>query len=235
MSLAICVATMKEGDRPGMVGTFLDAFVFNPDLYVRHNTPENNLGVVRSYQWIYERVPSDCDVLAYVHDDVEVYEPGWDERVLLEFNDPKVAIVGFGGALGHGSPTLYKTPYRVQDLARHWYRSNTRDAEVHGERFVGSGNAVFCDGFALCIRRSFLDRIGGWTQLIGKVDFIGYDMAICALARRYGYKIRVVGIDCRHYGGGTSVEVGVRQKEYDDAHAWFYDEFRDVMPAEVMP
>jgi GT2 family glycosyltransferase len=166
-------------------------------------------------------------------------ERGWDERILKEFDDPQIGIVGFGGALWHGTDELYKTPYELTQLRRGDYISNVDDAEVHGARFTGSTGVCVLDGFSLCIRRSLLDRSGGWKFMADQCDFFCYDYAICALARRYGYSIRVVGIRCHHRGGSSSVrkEESIRkltsQENYDKSHAWFYNEFRDVMPCKV--
>ena len=237
MNMQLCVATMDVVSSvvfPGNVGSLVLCLDSPRYCRVRTNTQIDNLGVVGSYQWLYER-SGDADILAYIHDDVQMFEDGWDARVLAEFADPAVGIVGFGGALRHGSPDLYRAPYAVNQLARAGYRSNTRDWFNHGKLLTGACNAAVHDGFALICRREFLDRVGGWSQIQGNADFLCYDYAICALARRHGYKIRVVGVDCMHYGGGTSVAVGVRQDDYDRSHRWFYEEFTDVIPCEVEP
>lgn len=238
MSLTLCVATMKEHP-PGEIQGWIDTAKTDIDLIVRRNFEADNLGVVGSYQWLYKGLGPNDDLLVFAHDDVIMREEGWDSRVEKEFEDPKVGIVGFGGALAHGSPDLYKVPYRLNDLARFGYMSNVDDAEFHGERYEGSRDVSVLDGFALCIRRSLLDRIGGWSLLVGNCDFFNYDYAICALARRFGYRIRLCGVRCHHLGGGTSVGPATReitsQSAYDKAHRWFYEEFRDVMPAAVKP
>lgn len=201
--------------------------------YRWQNTPENNLGVVGSYQKLYEK--SSGDIICYVHDDCAVYEHDWDVRVLKEFEDPEVAIVGAGGSLQHGTSDLYKKPYVLQNLRRISYLSNVTDAEVHGERFTGVTDVAVLDGFFLAIRRSFLDRIYGWKVLIdNNIGFIAYDYVICALAHRHRYRIRLVGLHTYHRGGGTSVQIKVdRQEEYDLSHRWFYETFSDVMPWKV--
>lgn len=222
LTFALCCATMRaksDTSYPGDLTSWLaKASSCHNATDVRYNTPEDNLGVVGSYQWLYERRTE--DVLIYTHDDVIMREQNWDRRLLDEFEDPEVGIVGLGGAKWHGVEELYKVPYVLQQLRRGDYVSNVDDAEVHGERFNGATDCAVLDGFTLCVRRSFLDRINGWNQLlIAGIDFIAYDYVICALARRYGYKIRVVGLRCHHRGGGTSVGINVdRQKEYDYAH-----------------
>ena len=235
MRLAICVATMQpEIKHPDqwMLQSMTDIPILR-----RHNTAGDNLGIVKSYHWLYEHVTlRDRDVLCYLHDDVICREQGWDERVLKEFEDERVAVAGFGGAEWHGTDDLYKRPYQLSNLRRGGYGSNVDDAEVHGERFTGSKDVAVLDGFALCVRRSFLDRIGGWSLVAGGCDFYCYDYAICALARRYGYRIRLIGVRCHHLGGRTSTQ-GVKgvtgQEEYERSHRWFYEEFRDAMPCRV--
>jgi GT2 family glycosyltransferase len=240
LSLAICVATMRPDPNirnsihrhPGDISLATSNALNVLPVHIQYNTDDLNLGVVGSYHRLYGSASE--DVLAYLHDDVIVREKGWDERVLKEFEDESVAVVGFGGALQHGDDDLYTTPYRLQKLRRHFYRSNVDDAEVHGERFAGSCDVAVLDGYALIVRRSFLDQIGGWEKIAEGADFFCYDYALCALAHRFGYRVRLVGVRCHHRGGGTSVKEGKKgitsQEAYDQSHRWFYEEFREVLP-----
>lgn len=235
MRLAICVATMngRANFLPGDIPSFTCHASINTPVHIRYNTPENNWGVVKSYQYLYQ--VSDQPVLAFVHDDVICRERGWDERVLKEFEDPSVGVVGFGGARQHGSSDIYRTPYRLQQLGRTGYLSNVDDAEVHGERFEGARDVAVIDGFAVVVRRELLDRCGGWGAVGAGCDFFCYDYAICALAHRLGYRVRVVGIRCHHRGGQTSVKFnggsGITSPEaYESSHRWFYENFRDCLP-----
>src|SRR3990167_6379270 len=247
-TLAICVATMQIDDPDAMVVEISDVATWTahaavPRIPVHYwtNTLENNLGVVGAYQKLYEQHSE--DILLYLHNDVICREQDWDLRLMAEFiADPGVAVVGFGGALWHGLPDLYKVPYRLEQLQRGDYRSNVDDAEVHGTRFTGRCNVVVLDGFALAVRRSFLDRIGGFAKISG-CNFFNYDYALCALARRYKQKIRLIGVKCHNRGGATSVQHGkepsveryISQEAYDKSHEWFYNEFRLEMPARVKP
>ena len=182
---------------------------------------------------------SQADVLAYLHSDVVVHEQGWGVRVLKQFEDPAVAIVGFGGSLWHGSPDIYKVPYHISQLGRSYYMSNTDDAEVHGARFSGEREVATVDGFVLCIRRSFLAALGGWP--LEHLSFHGYDHWATLNARRAGLRTRVVGIRCHHLGGLTSVmpqaqawaattRWGSDAEMHAAAHRWLFEEFRDVLP-----
>ncbi len=182
------------------------------------------------------------DIIAYLHSDVEIYESSWLDRALAEFADPNVGVVGFGGALRLGHPDLYKTPYQLQQLARYGYRSNTVDADFHGEREVGVCDVATLDGFCLIVRRTVLDRMGGWP--IGNLQFHNYDNWLCCVSRRLGYRTRMVGVSCKHLGGGHSVKPHWQERALNDfgmtdveihkrAHSFLYSEFRDVLPFEV--
>jgi GT2 family glycosyltransferase len=172
------------------------------------------------------------DVLAFMHDDLILHDPKWSERVLREFDDPTVGLVGFGGALGHGSDDLYKTPYDYRQLGRSRYRSNTTDAELHGERFAGECDVAVLDGFALIVRREILERWGGWP-LGTPVGYSLYDYSLCCEAHRQGYRIRLVGVNCWHMGGQTAVKLKMANGQgaaHEEAHRWVYDNYRDVLP-----
>ena len=234
--LAICCATMSPqshfypGDIP--LWTALQRGLPIIPVHVQHNTIEDNLGVVGSYQYLYER--SHEDLLAFVHDDVIMREEGWNERVIGAFRDESVGLLGFGGALIHGASDIYKTPYRLQQLGRDGYRSNVDDAEVHGERFTGSCDVAVLDGFCLIVRRAVLDLIGGWSSIARGADFFCYDYALCALVHRLGYRVALIGVRCQHRGGVTSVKEKklaiTSQEAYDRSHRWFYENFADVLP-----
>lgn len=233
--LICCVATMKPDC--GVDKSWLP-WSWNAKLAV-HNNAERNIGVVASYQKLYERTKE--PILAYVHDDVRISDTDWTARVLEEFSDPSVGVVGFGGALIHGSDDLYLKPYRIEQLARRGYRSNTDDAEAHGERFSGSTDVAVLDGFALIVRRELLMRCGGWHPEKWPPHHL-YDYVICAQTHRYGYRCRMVGVRCQHLGGRTATskaylewvattEWGSDEAMHAEGHRRFYNEFRDVLPS----
>jgi len=185
--------------------------------------------VVPAFQEIYET--TDEEIIALMHDDLLVHEYGWDVRVLEAFSDPMVGVVGFAGALGHGTPNLYQVPYHLPNLARQDFMSNMKDAEVHGKRFTGSRDVAILDGLALFVRRSVLDTIGGWP-VNQPVGYFMYSEWLCCEARRQGYRIRLVGVACEHLGGKSSGFISPTEN-YERAHRHFYDNNRDVMPYRV--
>lgn len=202
------------------------------------NSP--NIGVVPAYHKLWEK-HRDEDVLMYAHDDCAIHDHNWFERVAMEFMDPEVAIVGFGGATGIGVPDLYKIPYRIEQLIRHDYRSNQTGWEVHGKQETGERTVAVVDGFFMAIRGEFLKLLGGWSWM--QCEFHCYDLAMCLEAWRRGWKVRTVGVNCTHFGGGTSTKGEYvdwlkdrgRTPEQDHAepHVWLYERYRDLMPFEV--
>lgn len=167
-------------------------------------------------------------ILMFAHDDLKIYEKGWDLRVLKEFDDPTVGLVGFAGAMGHGKPQLYNEPFRISNLVRMDFLSNLRNAEDHGYRFAGETTVAVLDGLALFIRRTVLDKWGGWP-VNTPLGYWMYAEALCCETRRQGYKIRLVGVDCEHLGGKTASMVQVKD-DYEKAHIYFAEHNRDVMP-----
>jgi hypothetical protein len=199
------------------------------------------------------------DILAFLHDDTIINDKDWVFKVLKEFEDPSVGLVGFGGALGHGSPALYREPYDYHQLARQDFLSNMEDAENHGRRFEGSCDVAVLDGFALIVRREVLEGRGierpfkqgdtitltghppfpnGWP-LNTPIGYIAYDYWLCCMTRRLGYRIRLLGIPCKHLGGQTFVKLKIGNEpqhweKYLDAHKYIATEFSDVLPFYVV-
>lgn len=222
MNLAVCVATRYRDGFEQCVQTWT-----NPNHI--HFTKCEDGKLVKAMQEAYEN--TDADILCYLHDDVICHEPSWQDRVMKEFQDPKVGVVGFGGSLWHGSPDIYKVPYHISQLGRSYYMSNVDDAEVHGARFTGERDVATLDGFALLVRRWVLDKLGGWP--VGSLSFHGYDHWITLGATLLGYRCRLVGIRCHHLGGQTYTKVNPDPTDHDRAHKWLYENFRGVLPVMV--
>jgi hypothetical protein len=205
--------------------------------------------ILEAYQHGFEESPE--AILGFVHDDVVCLEDGWDMRVLKEFEDSNVGLVGLGGALGLGDEDIYKTPYRLSQLARHTFLSNMREAEAHGQRFTGDCDVACFDGFALFVRRKVLEGSKWWLNTIGPegrvleqcgsgwpvgtpVNYFMYDAWISCEARRQGWKSRLVGVECDHLGGkSTGLGQVMDGRDFEKAHEYIYETCRDVLPMRV--
>ncbi len=168
-------------------------------------------------------VPS-IEVIACFHDDLEILEPNWDQKVLRHFErQPACGLAGFGGAIGLGSDRIYQDPYDPMQLARIGFRSNMTNAEAHGVRSLLPERVACLDGFSQIGRREFWEGyrygpefpegVNGFT-LNGRpwqvLDDLGvvhhfYDGMLGCLARRYGWETWYLPAACHHYGGRTAV------------------------------
>lgn len=192
-------------------------------------------GIIPAYQTAWFDFRKSVDIICYLHDDLLIKDRDWSVRVRHEFEtDKEVGIVGFGGAVEHGSRDIYKAPYDYHQLGRSEFLSNMQDAEVHGKRFRGERDVAVLDGFSLIVRTELLDNAQGWP-LLTPINYVGYDYWLCCMAHRFKYKIRLVGVSCHHLGGRTWVAKGYSksdkcQKEFLDSHRYIYEEFKDVLP-----
>lgn len=207
---------------------------------------------------------SKSDVIACFHDDLLLQDPDWGRKVLRRFHDqPAIGLLGFGGAIELGAHDMYETPYQPMSLARHGFRSNLQDAEVHGLRSLLPERVACLDGFSQIGRRALWAGLSRkdegdntpsrqvkyqrpWTVLheLGFVHHF-YDGALGCLAARYGWETWYLPIRCQHFGGQTAVgDEGYQrwaqrqhpqgdQGFWQDAHRHGYDAFKDVLPLRV--
>ena len=205
-----------------------------------------------------EHLP-EADVLACIHDDVEILDPDWVRRVEQHFaRHPACGLLGFGGALGLGALDMYQKDYDPMCLARFNFRSNLVDAEVHGIRSLLAEKVACLDGFSQIGRRAFWEghslntRIAHpepfrpWTVLeqLGIKHHL-YDGLLGALAARHGWETWYLPIRCRHLGGQTAVgnagygdwaktqSPGGDHDFWEQAHKIGYEHFRDILPLRV--
>lgn len=194
-------------------------------------TGEPYLGTVPAFRQGVDQVlaETDAEVICCFHDDLEILETGWDEKVLRLFDrEPACGLAGFGGALGLGDPGIYQKPYNPMQLARAMFRSNMVNAEVHGIRSLLTERVACLDGFSQIGRREFWlgqgrtpnlanardpDTYGGlrqwsrpWTHLesLGVIHHF-YDGMLGCLAARYGWEAWYLPVRCDHHGGLTAV------------------------------
>jgi len=200
---------------------------------------DNGVGYLQTVQNAYQG--TDADVIGFFHNDITIHDAGWDARVLREFDDERVAVVGFGGAVAIGHPDIYKIPYDFRQLARDGFVSNLTDAEAHGTRFTGERDVAVLDSFSLIVRRSFLDRIGGWPIATYAPSHC-HDIWLCLMAHKLGYRVRLVGVSCTHTSGGAGPDypawAATTKWGSDDAmhkhnHLQLYRDFNGILPLRV--
>lgn len=228
-TLAIVTASTQTLRAARCIGSWREQAVRDlPTVVVENGTLDRPyLGSVQAFRFGIDHMlaESDATIIACLHDDVEIYEYGWDLRVLRQFaREPQCGLLGFGGAIGLGDDAIYQTPYHPMQLARIGFRSNLVDAEAHGARSLLAERVACLDGFSQIGRRDFWlgHRLLGrdleglnvdpakegrpWTFLedLGLKHHI-YDGALGCLAKRYGWETWYLPVRCRHLGGQTAV------------------------------
>ena len=198
----------------------------------------NDAGYLSKVQRFHTRTKATIEGL--LHADLYIHEHDWDRRVLAEFEDPQVGVVGFVGARRLGHLDIYKVPYDYTQLARAEVLSNLTDAEIHGDRFVGSAEVAVVDSCAVFVRHELLARTAGWPVSTYPDNTHCTDLWVCLSARRHGYRVRMVGVGATHRSGGRGAageqwlsDRGGDQSMHRRAHELIYDQFRDILPVRI--
>ncbi len=200
-------------------------------LFIRN---EVNVGVLPALEQAYRQATA--DYLFFTHNDVVMYEPEWDAKLVRALADAgNVGVAGLFGAKGLGTPDLYKTPYHIAQLGRRENVSGCwRMPAVHGYRPPrGEWERVaVLDGFSLIVKRTLVDDLGGFD--LNLPPHHNYDNHTCLQSLDRGLVNIVVAADAYHHGGLTDVSepwnepFGKSKAEiHRDAHyPYFYEYWR---------
>lgn len=198
--------------------------------------PAFQAGVIRAAQ-------RGADVIACLHDDLEIREDGWDRKVIEHFDShPDCGLAGFGGAKGLGEDGIYEHEYKPQDLVRKDFISNMEGAELHGRRVTEATEVACLDGFSQIGRAAPLIRAFRRLRNLGVVHH-AYDSALGAYFRAWDWKVWMLPIRCHHAGGQTAVG-DVRYQEWlasrgsSDQAQWEISHrllYNDLQHLEVLP
>lgn len=164
--------------------------------YIRN---DENVGTVKGMQQIYENATG--DVIAVFHNDVLLYEYGWNERVMRLFeDDPKLGMVALFGAAGcmiNGGRVQVR-----EDGGTMAGMSNMLEAEIHGARISEPHAIAIPDGFGMIFRKEMLDKGNGFDQRYSYHHLYDRDIGLESLRR--GYHNMVIDIPCHHWSGITA-------------------------------
>ena len=193
-------------------------------------TNESNVGVVRSMQQAYEM--TDHEILAFLHNDVYIYEKGWNCTVLGVFNQSDTGLVGFFGAEGASRNT-----------GRFGVWNNMLEAEKHGARFrEGIREVAVLDGLSMFASRKMLDAGGGVDTSFDTHHFYDLDLSLESIHR--GFKNYVIPVPIHHQSGMTAckptfqdwakeyIEGGERTL-YEKNKARYIDKWEAYLPWQV--
>lgn len=199
---------------------------------------KENIGVRDAINQIWKAASNPYILL--MHNDVQILDPNWDERVRTAFAEiPEAGIVGCYGSKGLGTADLYQAPYEMHQLARQLNVSgSSMDKNVHGFRELTAKfeNVAVFDGFALVVKKKLLDEMQGLSAEVLEVHHF-YDMYICIESLKRGYENIVIPLDFYHLGGRTDVSqpwAKDKQQVHTDAHPRFYEYGKGVLPARII-
>lgn len=210
---------------------------------------DKNFGVYRTFQQaavsLFEY--ASYDYIFYSHNDVEMVEYGWDEklkRILQKIESKRgvPGVCGMFGAKGLGTPDIYKSPYDFRQLVRWDCHTVESMASAGGAELKKDyERVVTLDGFSLIVSREFF-----YYGLKRKFDYESYpphhnyDNDICLSSHFAGYENYVIDVDCIHHGGVTSTREkwaeGMNTTDlqiHREAHRVMYEKYRGRLPVSV--
>lgn len=201
------------------------------------------LGPVKAFKLGIEIASKVSPLIACLHDDVTLFERGWDERIVQHFDrKPACTLAGYSGCEGLGSPEIYMTPKHLHQLARQGFFSNMVDAESHGRRASLPALSACADGFSQIGRAAFLRRAFEYIESKG-VAHHAYDSWLGMLAWRWGGECWFLPEKVAHAGGRTAVLAeeyhkfaesrGGDQGLWQAAHEALYEDGRGFLPFRV--
>src|SRR5262245_28883341 len=166
------------------------------------------------------------DTLCFLHNDVEMREPGWLARLCGALESPQsIGLAGLYGARKLRADGRYAGRSIVHCLAG----TATLTADM--------AEVAAVDGVCLCVRRSMLEAVGGFDEGYG--FFHGYDRDLSFAVRERGERCAVVNAPFVHRGGGTRTGEGAPVDAAEDlaqrraALRRFAAQWRHRLPSDV--
>ena len=130
------------------------------------------------------------DVLCFLHNDTEMRDARWLERLLAALASPRrIGLAGLYGAR------------RLRRDGRYVGRTIVHALEGEGTLDGDVAEVAVVDGVCLCLRRGLLEEVGGFDEGYGFLH--GYDRDLSFAVREAGWRCAVVDAPFVHHGGGT--------------------------------
>ncbi len=229
---------VDNGSTPETLSTLhsynLDSKIINKIVLIRNN---KNIGVRPALNQIWKKASE--DIIVFTHNDVEFLESDWDKKILDTFEKYySVGIVGAYGAKRLGTNDIYKSPYKMQQLARGGNVSNClMDKKTHGFRNLKGEkeNVAVFDGFFMAIKKELLDKTEGFSDILPQHH--NYDNLISLQSIELGYENIVIPLMFFHKGGQTDVGEEwnkgfgkTKQQIHEESHIPLYEYGKEKLP-----
>jgi len=197
---------------------------FAPPYPLRYERNAANVGLISALNQAARLAGG--EVICFLHNDTEMREPAWLERLVAALGDGKrVGLAGLYGAR------------RIRRDGRYVGRTIVHCLEGGPGMSAPVVEVAALDGVCLCLRRALLNEIGGFDEGYG--FFHGYDRDLSFAVREQGLACVVVDARFVHRGGGTRtgerapVAAAEDLEQRRQAMARFAREWRRRLPSDV--
>jgi hypothetical protein len=162
--------------------------------------------IFRSYNILLERAAArdDLEALVLVHQDAEIVDPGFCEKLRQALADPEVAVVGCAGAVGvrsiaywEGSVTWASFTHRYEQFGGGEFPALTWNTEA-APSYAQLGEVDTIDGFVMCLSPWAVRELR-FDESLGQIH--GYDFDFCLQARTAGRKVVTADLKVIHHHG----------------------------------
>jgi len=189
---------------------------------LRYQRNVENVGLIRALNQGTREASG--DLLCFLHNDTEMREPTW----LARLRDAVAAGAGLAGLYG---------VRRLRRDGRYVGRTIVHCLAEGGNVAAPVTEVAAVDGVCLCLRRSTLEKVGGFDEGYGFLH--GYDRDLSFAVRETGQRCVVVDAPFVHHGGGTrtgeaapvSMDEDLAQRRA--ALARFAGKWRHRLPSDV--
>ncbi|HUV09938.1 MAG TPA: glycosyltransferase [Acidimicrobiia bacterium] len=136
------------------------------------------------------------DIVATMHNDLLIYQPGWNVRLEAAFAaDPMLGLVGFAG-----DDEIGADGQRVSTMSNLRGTRGHASAEAIGTRITGLRPAAAVDGLFMAFRRRVLEVVT-LERTMPPAHY--FDFIWSAQALRAGWRVATLGIEADHVGWST--------------------------------
>jgi GT2 family glycosyltransferase len=214
----LCV--VDNGSSDGTQAHFRSLTLPAPLRYLRN---DDNAGLIRALNQGARLATG--DVLCFLHNDTELREPAWLERLAAALDGGRVGLAGLYGVR------------RLRRDGRYVGRTIVHCLEGGPGLSAPMVEVAVVDGVCLCLRRALLQELGGFDEGYG--FFHGYDRDLSFAVRERGLRCVVVDAPFVHRGGGTRtgerapVSAGQDLEQRRRALARFTEKWRHRLPSDV--
>ena len=190
---------------------------------LRYQRNDDNAGLIRALNQGARLATG--DVLCFLHNDTELREPAWLERLTAALDDGRVGLAGLYGVR------------RLRRDGRYVGRTIVHCLEGGPALSAPMVEVAAVDGVCLCLRRALLQELGGFDEGYG--FFHGYDRDLSFAVRERGLRCVVVDAPFVHRGGGTRtaerapVSASQDLEQRRRALARFAEKWRHRLPSDV--